>query len=320
MCLISIITPSLNRAALIAEAIESVLRQDHPDFEHIVVDGGSADETLEILNRYPHLRVISEPDRGLYDAINKGIRSATGKTIGLLNTDDLYEDNIFETIQQIFRASPDVAAMVGGSTIFREARSGKRETLAIFSAIPERDLFDQVSSGLPPFNGWFFRRKIFDRIGYFDLRYRYSADRDFLIRMALFAEKYISIDKILYHYRQHPGSLTFNNSGSAESEFFFENRVLAEHYLGKKDLPPEAREQILSWHSQLTIDQVLFAISQLNIRKAIAYARRGLGLNRGWPWIFIRNIPASGRRIWKRNINRIRGDISAGSSPVHHEG
>ena len=319
MCLISIITPSLNRAAYVTEAIESVLRQDHPDFEHLVVDGGSADETLEILNRYPHLRVISEPDRGLYDAINKGLRLASGEIIGLLNTDDLYEDDIFATIQRIFRDNPEVAAVVGGSTIFRETRNRRRETVAIFSALPDEHLLDQVSSGLPPFNGWFFRKNIFDRIGYFDLRYRYSADRDFLIRMALIGEKYVSVDKILYHYRQHAGSLTFNNSGSAESDFIFENRALAEDYLSRKDLPPEASRKILSWHSQLTAEQVLFAISRGNLRKTIAYARRGLRFNKGWPWIFMKNIPPSARRIWKRNLSRMRVHISGRPAPVRHE-
>jgi glycosyltransferase involved in cell wall biosynthesis len=226
--LISIVTPSLNRAAYIAEAIESVLHQDRADFEHIIVDGGSQDATAEILQRYPHLRVINEPDRGLYDAINKGIGLAKGEVIGFLNTDDCYEANVFGTIAQLFEENPNADALVGGSTIFRETQSGERQALACFSARPERDLLTQVSTGLPPFNGWFFRKELFQRIGYFNIRYQYSADRDLLIRMALMGVKYLCVDQHVYRYRQHPDSLTFSGSGSAESQFFLENTTLAQ--------------------------------------------------------------------------------------------
>jgi len=86
---ISIVTPSYNQGRFLAETIESVLRQDYPNVEHIVVDGMSTDETPEILKRYPHLRVIREPDQGQADAINKGFRIATGEIYAFLNSDDL---------------------------------------------------------------------------------------------------------------------------------------------------------------------------------------------------------------------------------------
>ena len=93
--IITIITPSLNRAKFIEEAIKSVLNQDYPPVEHIIMDGGSTDGTLDILNSYSHLTVISQPDHGMYDAINKGIRMAKGNIIGIRNSDDYYEPNFF---------------------------------------------------------------------------------------------------------------------------------------------------------------------------------------------------------------------------------
>ena len=95
---ITTITPSLNRAKFIDEAIKSVLNQDYPHVEHIIIDGGSTDGTLDVLALYPNLKVISEPDQGIYDAINKGIRMAKGDIIGILNSDDYYEPNFFSEL------------------------------------------------------------------------------------------------------------------------------------------------------------------------------------------------------------------------------
>lgn len=87
---VSIITSCFNREATIAQAIESVLSQDYPDIEYIVVDGASTDRSLAVIERYADkiAKIISEPDKGMYEGINKGIRAATGDVIGLLHSDD----------------------------------------------------------------------------------------------------------------------------------------------------------------------------------------------------------------------------------------
>ena len=85
---ITIVTPSLNRGSMLADALESVVAQNDPDLEHIVVDGGSTDTTAEVLARFPTVKVLRGADRNLYEALNKGVRAATGDVIGFLNTDD----------------------------------------------------------------------------------------------------------------------------------------------------------------------------------------------------------------------------------------
>jgi glycosyltransferase involved in cell wall biosynthesis len=116
--LISIITPSFNQGAYIEQTILSVLHQDYGHVEHIVVDGGSTDATLDVLRRYPHLKWVSEKDRGQADALNKGLALAKGDIIGWVNSDDYYQDNIFGSVVGHFRAT----SMMGRKPSFVQVR------------------------------------------------------------------------------------------------------------------------------------------------------------------------------------------------------
>ncbi len=98
---ISIVTPSYNSAEFIEDCIQSVLKQNYPNFEHIIIDGGSTDGTVEILKKYPHLKWISEPDEGQSDALNKGFKKAEGDIIGWLNSDDVYLPGTFNKVADI---------------------------------------------------------------------------------------------------------------------------------------------------------------------------------------------------------------------------
>jgi len=101
---ISIVTASFNCVRTIGDCIQSIISQTYFDIEHIIIDGGSKDGTLEVINKYRDkiAKVVSEPDRGIYDAMNKGIRLATGDIIGILNSDDLYADE--HVIENVVRA------------------------------------------------------------------------------------------------------------------------------------------------------------------------------------------------------------------------
>ena len=112
---ISIITATYNSAATIRDCIQSVNSQTYNNIEHIIIDGASKDNTLEIINSLPNrvITIVSEPDKGIYDAMNKGIKAATGDIIGILNSDDFFtSDDVIETVVDTFKNN-DIDALYG---------------------------------------------------------------------------------------------------------------------------------------------------------------------------------------------------------------
>src|SRR3982750_267888 len=122
--LISILTPSYNQGRYIQQTITSVLAQKYPRLEHIVIDGGSTDDTVSILKRYPHLKWISEKDRGQADSLNKGLAIATGSIVGWVNSDDFYAPGVFSRISEIFE-DPDVQWLVGDVANYYQATASE---------------------------------------------------------------------------------------------------------------------------------------------------------------------------------------------------
>lgn len=269
--LISIVTPCLNRAGFIAEALESVRRQDHRQVEHVIVDGGSTDGTLEILRDHPDLRVLSEPDQGIYDALNKGIGLAEGDVIGFLNTDDLYEPNVLGSVARAFDDEPQTDAVVGGAAVF----SGS-SVLMDLAPVPAGQLLMRATVGPPVFNAWFFRRVLLEEMEGFDLRHRYVADRELLIRMAFRRIEYVTLERTVYRYRMHPGSITLSGTESGEAPYVFEMRDLARSCLASRTLSGTERNVFRAWHSQIVMEQVLAAFHARAYHRATRYALGGI--------------------------------------------
>lgn len=288
--LISIITPCLNRVDFVATAITSVLEQDYSNVEHIVVDGGSTDGTLEILNHFSKLKVISERDHGIYDAINKGIHLAQGQVIGLLNSDDFYERGIFSSIVTQFIRYPEVKAMVGGADVRKKADLGDWEVIKAYSPITPDLLLQRVTVGVPTINAWFFRKTIFDELGLFNTQYKIAADRDFLLRFSLMGLKFAPVHQLMYHYQQHPGSITMDGIRDSEDDSVYETRQLVQKYLSEPGITPQIRRYLLTWQSEILVGQVIGAIRLHKPKQAMEYARYGWRQDRSWPVSFLRKL------------------------------
>lgn len=182
---ISVVTPSLNQGRTIEETILSVLAQQYPNFEHIVVDGGSADQTLDILGKYPHLRWVSEPDRGQTEAINKGIRMCTGEVFAYLNADDAFRPGAFAAVAEVFRDDPTTAAVVGDCDAIDE----RGAPLRLYRARLDRfeDMLRYWEWGnrfCIPQPAVFLRRDLLEKIGLFDESYDLAMEYEMWLRAA----------------------------------------------------------------------------------------------------------------------------------------
>lgn len=181
MLKISIITVCFNSARHIQECIESVLLQKGMLIEHIVIDGGSTDGTLEILDQYSDVlsMVVSEPDGGIYNAMNKGLCLASGDVIGILNSDDMLAPEALIAISRIFESS-SIDFTYGPALLI----DGHGRTYGVTSPLTWDALIRRRYLEMPfPHQSVFVRRSSYERLGYFDERFSLSADFDFVLRL-----------------------------------------------------------------------------------------------------------------------------------------
>ena len=180
---ISIITATYNSAATVTTTMESVAQQEHPDIEHIIVDGGSDDDTLTLVRAFPHVaKVVSEKDEGIYDAMNKGIGLATGEVIGILNSDDLYTNEFI--LSKVAAAFEDPAIdAVYGDLQYVDALNINKVTRTWKAGAFRPSLF--YYGWMPPHPTFFVRRRVYARNGLFNISLRSSADYELMLRILL---------------------------------------------------------------------------------------------------------------------------------------
>ncbi|MEW5975387.1 MAG: glycosyltransferase family 2 protein [Acidobacteriota bacterium] len=228
--LVSIVTPSFNQGRFIEETIQSVLSQDYSSLEYLVMDGGSTDNTLDVLRRYEsRLRWVSEPDRGQSHAINKGFARARGEIVAWLNSDDTFVQGAVNKAVRHFQKNPDVMMVYGEGYL-----------------IDEQSQVKQRFPATEPFNLWrliyygdyilqqtvFMRKEVFDQVGMLDESLHYGMDWDLWIRIG----KRFRIDYIpefLGNLREYSAAKTFSGGLARFEELV---RIMRRH--GTRRYPP----------------------------------------------------------------------------------
>jgi len=213
--LVSVVIPCLNRAHLLVPTIESVLQQDYPRLECIVVDGGSTDGTLDILHRYDdRIDWVSEPDHGHADAINKGWRRSRGEILAWLNADDLWVvPNAVTRAVAYLQAHPEVDVIYGECD-----QVDVGDNLVGMCAVQEWDLEYAVEycDHCIPQPAAFIRRRILERVGWLDVDFYQKKDHELWLRIGLVGTiQHIPV--LLAHERIHPGNLGYEGVSSARA-------------------------------------------------------------------------------------------------------
>lgn len=216
---ISIITVTYNSQSYLEQTIKSVIEQDYPDIEYIIIDGGSTDKTLDIIKKYQDriAYFLSEPDKNMYDAINKGIRVATGDYIAILNSDDFYvNDTVITNVVHFIKKYKGKNKGVYGN-LLKVSSDGalirKRRCLQVsFKEL----LFSQKLS----FVGHatlFISKECYDNVGLYDCEnFNYAADYDFVLRsFRKYKIKYINLD--IFNFREHQESITSSGKITLEN-------------------------------------------------------------------------------------------------------
>lgn len=192
---ISIITVVYNNEVTIRQAIESVLNQSYPNIEYIIIDGNSKDNTVSIIEEYKNRLgcFITEPDKGLYDAMNKGIQAATGDVIGILNSDDLYQDlDVIMDVMHQFDNDAKLDILYGDLVYVKSDDTNK-----IVRNWKSKGYYNRFfeNANVPPHPSLFVKSKVYNEAGLFDLDYKIAADYEFMLRIFkkyMFNSKYLN--------------------------------------------------------------------------------------------------------------------------------
>jgi glycosyltransferase involved in cell wall biosynthesis len=233
--MISVITPVYNGIRFIESCITNVIEQACPDMEHIIVDGGSADGTVEIINRYAdryrHIRWLSEKDHGQSDAMNKGVRMAGGSILGFLNVDDYYAPGALREAIELMDALPEPSLLVGNCHVWDD--DGNLWFISSPSQICLKNLLLGRFLEAFPMNpsAYFYHRSLHERIGDYEIDEHYGMDVHFIFK-AVQQASVTYVDRNWGNYRYLEGTKTYEDDRSGNNAIRVKR--ITEHYLKKQ--------------------------------------------------------------------------------------
>jgi glycosyltransferase involved in cell wall biosynthesis len=314
--LVSVITPTLNQAHFLEPTLRSVRAQTYPRIEHIVIDGGSTDGTLDILRRLGGgggeadgvLRWQSEPDRGMYDAINKGLALANGEILAYLNSDDAWLPWAVEAVVRVFESRPDVDLVFGDGIKVFEADGAQR--LRLFPPFDRVSLANYESLMQPAV---FWRGRLTERIGAFETGMRYVADLDYWLRAAEAGAKVAHLNEVIAIERIHEGRLSTAHRDAMAAE---DQDMRARHTGGRGG--PAGRQRAVRryqrWQRLLWLTFVAAASVRSMpgpwhrfLRGGNVKVRRRKALNG--------SRPNRSRKLRNAVVSRLAADVLAGTGP-----
>jgi len=264
---ISVITPSYNQGQFIEETIQSVLNQKYPNLEYVIIDGGSTDNSVEIIKKYEKYLTywVSEKDRGQTDAIVKGFKRSSGTFLTWLNSDDTYLNGVLTTIGETVAMNPDADVIYGDYVITDQKGRPilqKKEIEFDFDVM----LYGVNMIGQP---AAFFSRKIYDKAGGLDISFNYFMDVELWLRIANNNGKFKHIKKMIATYRFHPNSKTIVDFSVSE-KCKRESQVILDKYWSRMRFSSPTIHE-LHYHYLRTINRVKRQYTKIIYRGTIDF-------------------------------------------------
>jgi glycosyltransferase involved in cell wall biosynthesis len=243
---ISVISPSFNQGKFIEDSILSVLNQNYDNFEHIIIDAGSTDETITILKKYPHIIWVSEKDNGQCDAFNKGISMSSGNIIAWLNVDDYFLPNAFSKFSENYLKTQ--ADYYYADYLWVDTNKTKLKTIKPYKRYSY--FLNLLYGCYIPTSGSLIRKEFFEKVGLLDTTFRYKMDTEIFERSRNI--KFTKIDSTLSAFRYHGNNVSFRDKkkGSEITKQDMESIAIKDRYFKLGNVPLKIRAYIykLIWY------------------------------------------------------------------------
>jgi glycosyltransferase involved in cell wall biosynthesis len=298
---ITVIVFSRNAAATIDRTLRSVVDQDVPGLELIVLDGGSTDGTVEIIRKYDrNIRFWrSAPDGGSTNAIIEGVDRATGDVVSLLPADDWLEPGALKSVVEQFAADPALEVLSCGTRYVRVDPDGRLHVDAQFLSTDVLQFTLPYVLRHPLTCARFIKRSVYRRLGGHNAGYR-LADFEFLVRVCVAGVNSRVLPRLTYTYRRHAGSDTLSAKPEMVYAMMRESIRIASDHLGNPALSETDRRALIKTHGWASARYALMQLKRRDARSALSVVLRALRINGAWPF----QLPGW---ILKRLLERARG-------------
>lgn len=268
--MISVITPVYNGERFIESCLKAVIEQNCSDVEHIIIDGGSTDKTVEIVKqyvqKYPHIRWISEKDKGQSDAMNKGIAMAKGTILAILNVDDYYEPNVLNRISSIFQTLAEPSLLVGNCKILDDEDNLLEVNKPAKLKLAELLLGWKINPFPANPSAYFYHTSLHQKIGLYKVDDHYAMDLDFILRAVQVATvKYMN--ETWGNFQLHKNTKTFHSGESGQGNSRMKS--IMEYY--RKDLPLIQQWQIYLKYDNEISERVKYLLKKIRYFLANPY-------------------------------------------------